>query len=245
MIEFGKTLRAAREAKGLSVTQVAETTRMAPSRINELENEDFSRIVAPIYGRGFVKLYCEAVGLEPKPMVDEFMAIYNGDYDINIKDRPTTKSQAQETVQEPLDLKSAKEPEPSALEEIHEISGSEPPMASLDLFASAKEAMPKSAIKNASAIGNSFAKYAGPIRHFQMPKVSAKFWRCSVLVVGALIILAMLAIGIRALYRATSRIEASESRTASAPVIKPVTKPAANRAANKRTPQKIPSLYID
>ena len=77
MIEFGKTLRAAREAKGLTTGQIAERTHMMVQTVEGLENENFSKIVAPIYGRGFVKLYCETVGLDPKPMVDAFMAIYS------------------------------------------------------------------------------------------------------------------------------------------------------------------------
>ena len=76
MIEFGKTLRAAREAKGLTTGQIAERTHMMVQTVEGLENENFSKIVAPIYGRGFVKLYCETVGLDPKPMVDAFMEIY-------------------------------------------------------------------------------------------------------------------------------------------------------------------------
>ena len=78
MIEFGKTLRTARESKGLTPGQIAEKTHMMVQIVEGLENEDFSKIVAPIYGRGFVKLYCEAVGLEPKPLVDAFMEIYSG-----------------------------------------------------------------------------------------------------------------------------------------------------------------------
>ena len=78
MIEFGKTLRTARESKGLTTGQVAEKTHMMIQMVEGLENEDFSKIVAPIYGRGFVKLYCEVVGLEPKPLVDAFMEIYSG-----------------------------------------------------------------------------------------------------------------------------------------------------------------------
>ena len=58
MIEFGKTLKSAREAKGLSVAQVAEATRLLPRIVEDLEKEDFSHLPAPIYGRGFVKLYC-------------------------------------------------------------------------------------------------------------------------------------------------------------------------------------------
>ncbi|MBO7684024.1 MAG: helix-turn-helix domain-containing protein, partial [Kiritimatiellae bacterium] len=97
MIEFGESLRQAREARGYTVAQLAETTRMAPKTVTELESENFSHIAAPIYGRGFVKLYCEAVGLEAKPFIDEFMAIYRGERDVGIRERdvreaPTTEA---------------------------------------------------------------------------------------------------------------------------------------------------------
>ena len=81
MIEFGRTLREAREAKGYTVSQLAEETRLMHQIVEDMENEVFSRIPAPIYGRGFVKLYCEAVGLEPKPMVDAYMAILDREKD--------------------------------------------------------------------------------------------------------------------------------------------------------------------
>ena len=90
-MEFGKSLREAREAKGYTVTQIAETTHMLVSIVEGLEKEDFSRIAAPIYGRGFVKLYCEAVGLDAKPFVDEFMEIMNGNRDVSIKERPVAE----------------------------------------------------------------------------------------------------------------------------------------------------------
>ena len=64
MIEFGKTLRAHREAKGLTTSEVAQKTHILVQQVEALEKEDFSKIAAPIYGRGFVKLYCEAVGIE-------------------------------------------------------------------------------------------------------------------------------------------------------------------------------------
>ena len=88
MIEFGKTLKSAREAKGLSVAQVAEATRLLPRIVEDLEKEDFSHLPAPIYGRGFVKLYCEEVGLDPKPMIAEFMDILNGGRGGDAKERP-------------------------------------------------------------------------------------------------------------------------------------------------------------
>jgi transcriptional regulator with XRE-family HTH domain len=79
MIEFGKTLRAHREAKGLTTSEVAQKTHILVQQVEALEKEDFSKIAAPIYGRGFVKLHCEAVGIaDYKPLVDEFMDIYSG-----------------------------------------------------------------------------------------------------------------------------------------------------------------------
>ena len=111
MIEFGKTLRAAREAKGYTIGQVAESTRLMSSMVENLENENFSHIAAPIYGRGFVKLYCEAVGLDPKPLVAEFMEIYSGNRDVSIKERPVATPAP---AAEPKPIPPA-EPEPTAV----------------------------------------------------------------------------------------------------------------------------------
>ncbi len=90
MIEFGETLRKTREAKGLTLSEVAQKTHMLVQQVEALEKEDFSKIAAPIYGRGFVKLYCEAVGIEDyKPLVDEFMDIYSGNKPPTIRMRNT------------------------------------------------------------------------------------------------------------------------------------------------------------
>ena len=137
MIEFGKTLKLAREAKGLTVDDIAEITRIMPRTIENLEKENFSDIVAPIYGRGFVKLYCEAVGIDHRPMVDEFMEIYNGNREAQIAERPlsiTARSQAPEIP--PADT------EPPATEIAEAVTASEPPAradtpilaAAVDLF---------------------------------------------------------------------------------------------------------------
>jgi len=71
-------------------------------QIEALEREDFSRIAAPIYGRGFVKLYCEALGLDPQPLVAEFMEIYSGNRQPAIKMRPTANAPAQPPPSEPV-----------------------------------------------------------------------------------------------------------------------------------------------
>ena len=76
-MSLGNTLRAAREACGLTTSELAARTHMLVQIVEGLEKEDFRRIPAPIYGRGFIKLYCEAVNLDPKPLQAEFMDLFN------------------------------------------------------------------------------------------------------------------------------------------------------------------------
>ena len=83
-MDFGSTMRQAREARGLTTSQLAAQTRIIPQTIVGMEKNDFSSIPAPIYGRGFVKLICENLGLDPVPMVAAFMAAYNGKTDIDL-----------------------------------------------------------------------------------------------------------------------------------------------------------------
>lgn len=75
---FGETLKNARMQKGLSPSAVAEATHMMVQVVEDLEREDFRRIAAPIYGRGFVKLYAELLELDPVPLVRDFMDLYAG-----------------------------------------------------------------------------------------------------------------------------------------------------------------------
>lgn len=71
---MGQELRKARLRRKLTVSQVAGATRIKAQIIEDLEREDFSRIAAPIYGKGFLKLYAEHVGIDPAPLIDEYMS---------------------------------------------------------------------------------------------------------------------------------------------------------------------------
>lgn len=90
---LGENLRLAREAKGQSISQVAEATRMMVQIVEDLERENFRRIAAPIYGRGFIKLYAEYLGLDPDPLLREFMEIYTGSRPPQVVRRPMEDSQ--------------------------------------------------------------------------------------------------------------------------------------------------------
>jgi len=73
---LGAILRAERERRGLTEHQVADATRMMVQMVRELEEEDFHRIAAPIYGRGFIKLYAKLLELDPAPLMAEFDRLY-------------------------------------------------------------------------------------------------------------------------------------------------------------------------
>jgi len=72
----GASLRAAREKRGLSIADIVESTRIKSHIITALEHDDYSVIAAPLYGKGFIKLYAEHVGLDPAPLVQYYLNYY-------------------------------------------------------------------------------------------------------------------------------------------------------------------------
>ena len=229
-MEFGKSLREAREAKGYTASQVAEMTHIKPSVLDGLEREDFSMIAAPIYGRGFVKLYCEAVGLEAKPFVDEFMEIMNGNREVIIRERPVSEPAPvieQAPVTEPESVPPPPTPAP-AME--RDLFTQEPTVAEQPVPAPAAEPLPATEEKA------DISRYASPFHTAERPPVAFPVlpWRLILLGVTALVLLAILACGIRALYCATSAEPVVES--APAETAKPVA---------RAQQQSIPALYID
>lgn len=73
-MSVGATLRQAREAKGLSLEDIKNSTQIMTRQLQEMEHDDFSSFAAPIYAKGFIRLFARAVGLDPEPLVREFSA---------------------------------------------------------------------------------------------------------------------------------------------------------------------------
>lgn len=74
----GERLRAAREALGLSVDDVATSTRIPTRHLTSLETGDFARLPAPTYSIGFAKSYAGAVGLDRHEIGDQLRAEIGG-----------------------------------------------------------------------------------------------------------------------------------------------------------------------
>lgn len=64
MPTVAEQLRAAREAKKLTVEQVAEMTKIRTDHIRALEEGNFNRFPAPIYIRGSVKNYATTLKMD-------------------------------------------------------------------------------------------------------------------------------------------------------------------------------------
>jgi transcriptional regulator with XRE-family HTH domain len=78
MKTIGQIFREAREARGITLSQAAEGIRVKPSVIEDLEADHFSRFPAPIYARGFIKLYAEYLRLDAAPLLVLFSAYLAG-----------------------------------------------------------------------------------------------------------------------------------------------------------------------
>jgi cytoskeletal protein RodZ len=64
MATVAEQLRATREARKLTIYQVAETTKIRTDHIRALEDGDFDVFVAPVYIRGFVRTYATLLKLD-------------------------------------------------------------------------------------------------------------------------------------------------------------------------------------
>lgn len=64
VVTVGQRLREAREAKGISIEDIAASTRIPTRHLLAMENGDWDKLPAPTYTIGFAKNYAAAVGLD-------------------------------------------------------------------------------------------------------------------------------------------------------------------------------------
>ena len=70
----GERLRAAREAKGLSIEEIASTTRIPTRHLESIETGDWTKLPAPTYSIGFARNYATAIGLDRDEIGDQLRA---------------------------------------------------------------------------------------------------------------------------------------------------------------------------
>ena len=75
--DFGARLRQAREARGITLRQIANSTKISLASLEWLERNDISKLPGGIFSRAFVRSYAQEIGLDPDETVREFLAAFN------------------------------------------------------------------------------------------------------------------------------------------------------------------------
>ena len=73
-MDIGADLRAAREAKGMSLGTLAQRTRIQPRMLIAIEANDVATIPPRPFGRGFVRAYATEVDRDPERTVLDYFA---------------------------------------------------------------------------------------------------------------------------------------------------------------------------
>ena len=71
-LSLGEKLRQAREERGISISEVAEQTRISPLYLKSIEKDDYKPLPGGIFNKGFVRSYARYIGFDE----DEALADY-------------------------------------------------------------------------------------------------------------------------------------------------------------------------
>src|SRR5436190_22613361 len=74
---FGARLRRERERRNIDVVDVAARTKVKACLFEALERDDVSQWPAGVFRRSFIRGYAEAIGLDPKATLREFLEHYH------------------------------------------------------------------------------------------------------------------------------------------------------------------------
>ena len=58
-------MRELRERQGISLDELSRATRVLHHYLEALEADDMASLPAPVFTRGFIRAYCQALGVEP------------------------------------------------------------------------------------------------------------------------------------------------------------------------------------
>jgi cytoskeleton protein RodZ len=69
---LGSALRAAREARGLAVADIAHAVNLRETVVRAIEADDFSLCGGDVYARGHLRAYARQVGLDEQPLLEAY-----------------------------------------------------------------------------------------------------------------------------------------------------------------------------
>jgi cytoskeletal protein RodZ len=70
-ITIGQQLRQRREARSLTIGQVASATRIRAHYLTAMETGEFGLLPSPVHVRGFLRAYAEFLEMDVEPLLSE------------------------------------------------------------------------------------------------------------------------------------------------------------------------------
>lgn len=77
-ITLGEKLRQAREERGISLSEVAEQTRISSLYLESIEHDDYRNLPGGIFNKGFVKTFAKYVGLDEQEALGDYTRLIAG-----------------------------------------------------------------------------------------------------------------------------------------------------------------------
>lgn len=76
MQSLGAYLREYRLARGLSLDEIARTTRVGHDYLAALERDSLKELPAPVFTKGFIRAYCQVLGEPPDEALSRYQAAF-------------------------------------------------------------------------------------------------------------------------------------------------------------------------
>lgn len=94
MSGIGEQLRKAREAKGLSISDIEKATKIQSRYLEAIENNDFDKLPGDFYVRAFIRQYAQIVGLDGKELLSQYQGEVSNEVTSEVS-QPAASSPAQ------------------------------------------------------------------------------------------------------------------------------------------------------
>ncbi len=72
-MSFGEELRRQRELRQISLREISDATKIDMNQLTALERNEFSRLPGGLYNRGYVRAYCDHIGIDQESMVNAYL----------------------------------------------------------------------------------------------------------------------------------------------------------------------------
>lgn len=92
-LTLGEKLRQAREERGITISEVAEQTRISPLYIESIERDDYRTLPGGIFNKGFVKSFAKYVGVDEQEALQQYVGLSANQVSVAPEETRTRRSE--------------------------------------------------------------------------------------------------------------------------------------------------------